>query len=101
MRAHLTERIAVVQGGVVAASATATPRATTTTEATATATAPKTDEAKAAEDRARKMAMYVWLSEWTGIAHAVITKRRLLIALGIATLRKAKATANPVNPPAQ
>jgi hypothetical protein len=99
-RARLTSLVAAVQLGVsapveapVAPEAPATkPRKARGAEAPA---APVTVSAPVTAARNPRFELYVWLSEWSGVAHAVLKQRKQLIALGLASPRKAKPGVAP------
>lgn len=79
-RAHLAALVAVVQRGEAPAASTGQ-----------TAAPP-------AVRRNPKLELYEWLREWSAVARVQVAQRKQLIALGLASPRKARAAAAPKPP---
>jgi len=81
VRARAAELIATIQAGAQTPAAPEAPRA-------------------AFDHSAAKVALYKWFDEWSSIAHVAITRRDLLIRVGLASPRSRKVSKEAAKPEA-
>lgn len=81
-RAHASELVATIQAGAQMPVVPPTPKVVF-------------------DHQAAKLALYQWFDEWSSIAHVAITRRDLLIRIGLASPRSRKAAKEPAKPAAK
>lgn len=90
-RAHMATLVARVQQGVAAAAPVAQTDDAQASKRKGKAAEVTTPPTSTTPTRLKKVELYVWFSEWSGVARAVIKQRKLLIRLGLASPRRSKA----------